>query len=108
MSAVVVADGEQTPLYYFSINEDALHNNPWHEGTVYLLDQESFHRQPDHEWRGLQVKVNQWASLHAVRPLASLAVAPGDFPFLTQVNGHHQPTVAARAAAHPEGFPWRD
>jgi hypothetical protein len=107
-SAMVVADGVQTSLYYFSINEDALHANPWQPGTVYVLPRRGFERQPDYEWQGLQVEVNHWASLDSVRPLASLAVTPGDFPFVSQVNGHHQPTVAARAAANPHAFPWRD
>jgi hypothetical protein len=108
MSAVVVINGVETPMYYFSINQEALSGTPWHAGTIYVLPQKGFNRQPDDEWQGLHVKANQWASLDAVRPMASLSVRPEDFPFLGQVNGHDQPTVSARAAANPDAFPWRD
>jgi hypothetical protein len=39
--------------------------------------------------------------------LAVLRVEPDDFPFLEMVNGHDEGIVTARAAADPEGFPWR-
>lgn len=108
MSAVVVVNGVETPLYYFSINQDALRGSPWHTGTVYVLPRKTFERQPDDEWQGLQVKVNQWASLDAVPPLASLSVKPEDFPFLGEVHGHDHSTVSGRAAADPDAFPWRE
>jgi hypothetical protein len=108
MSAIVVDTGVQTPLYYFSINYDALLGEPWRAGTVYLLRRSGFVRQPDETWQGVVVRTNQWASLDPVRPLASMAVTPSDFPFLSAVHGHDQPTVAARAARDPGAFPWHD
>jgi hypothetical protein len=108
MSAVVVEAGAQTPLYYFSINSDALLGEPWQAGSVYLLPRGGFVRQPDETWQGVVVRSNQWASLDPVRPLASMAVTPSDFPFLSTVHGHHQATVAARVVRDPGAFPWRD
>jgi hypothetical protein len=108
MSVVVGEAGHETPMYYFSVNRDALLRAPWHPGAVYVLPRTTFVRQPDTAREGVPVRSNQWASRAAVRPLASLPVAPVDFPFLHRVNGHDQPTVAARAAQDPDGFPWRD
>jgi hypothetical protein len=108
MSVVVGPDGAGTPLYYFSVNKDALARGAWHAGTVYVLPRASFERRPDTAREGGPVRSNEWASLDAVRPLAALPVSPADFPFLHEVNGHDQPTVAARAARDPDAFPWRD
>jgi hypothetical protein len=108
MSVVVGQEGSERSLYYFSVNEDALVRGAWHPGTVYVLPAGGFERQPDTAHEGVPVRSNQWASAEPVRPLAALPVTPSDFPFLADVNGHDQPTVAARAARDPDAFPWRD
>lgn len=77
-------DGVEVPVYNFSINRDELDKRPYRSGALYLLPRESFVR--------LEllpgVLSNEWASEQPVRPLAKLAVAPKDFPFLDQIGGH--------------------
>lgn len=94
--------------YYFSVNREALAATPWHAGTVYVLPRDSFEAQPEDDWRGSRLASTQWASPVAVKPIARLAVTPGDFPFLDQVRGHDQDVVAVRAARDPDAFPWLD
>ena len=101
------ASGGYEYLYYFSVDRDALPHHPWRNGMIYILSRESFERQEPMEWMGMQVEVMQWASPVAVRPIARLAVAPEDFPFLHQVEGHDPAIVAERAKRDPYGFPWR-
>jgi hypothetical protein len=108
MSVVVEVEGATPSYYYFSINDDALAGGAWRPGTVYILPRRGFVRQEDDYSYGVRIRSNQWASPEAIRPLASLAVTPDDFPFLGQVNGHDQATVARRAAQDPQAFPWRD
>lgn len=98
---------ERRAVYYFSVNRDALAKNPWRPGTVYLLPSEGFVRQSDLYVDGSRIRMNQWARSHAVRPFASLAVQPQDFPFLTDVQAHDPAVVSERAARDPLGFPWR-
>ena len=106
---VVDAEGRRLgDYYYFSVDADALAAGPWRDGTVYVLPRDTFEQQAEEDWDGLRVQATQWASPVAVRPLARLAVRPADFPFLGQVQGHDVATIAARAAADPEAFPWRD
>jgi hypothetical protein len=97
-----------TPYYLFSINGDALDQNPWRNGTIYILPRATFRQQPNGEARGRQVQIAQWASPEAVKPLAKLAVGPEDFPFLSRVYAHDPKVIRQRAAADPEGFPWPD
>jgi hypothetical protein len=106
---VVGADGSRSgPLYYFSINADALARRPWRRGTVYLLPRHTFEQEAPVPARGAQLESAQWASLVPVRPLAQLPVEPGDFPFLGQLHGHDAQVVQERAARDPDGFPWLD
>ncbi len=96
------------PYYLFSINGDALPHAPWRNGTIYILPGETFERQPHVRLRGVEVDSAQWASLVPVRPLARLAVAPEDFPFLAQIHPHDPAVIRERALADPDGFPWVD
>jgi hypothetical protein len=94
--------------YYFSVNADALdRGRGFGPGVVYLLPRATFEQQADDDHEGAVIGSRQWASLVPVRPLGRLAVTPDDFPFLADVNGHDVETVIARAAADPDGFPWR-
>jgi len=94
------------PHYFFSINADALPHNPWREGIVSLLAGNSFEQQPGARYRGMEIEIPQRASLTPVRPLAKLAVSPGDFPFLSQIQAHDPAVLRERTRANPEGFPW--
>jgi hypothetical protein len=106
---VVGADGARSePYYFFSINGDALPHQPWRQGTIYLLPRVTFEQQALLEKDGEQFEVAQWASLVPVRPLARLAVAPEDFPFLSRIYPHDPALLRERAARNPEGFPWMD
>ena len=62
--------------------------------------------QPPLQRRGATIDVAQWASREAVRPLASIAVEPADFPFLERVRSHDPQVISERAARNPDGFPW--
>jgi hypothetical protein len=94
--------------YYFSVNADALvDRRGFRSGFVYVLPRATFARQSDDEHDGAVLVSRQWASPEPVRPLARVAVSPDDFPFLSEVRGHDYEAVAARAAADPDGFPWR-
>jgi hypothetical protein len=105
---VLEPEGRSGPRYFFSINRDAPPHHPWRDGTVYLLPRDSFEPQPLQEYRGAAIEIAQWASLVPVRPLAKLAVGPGDFPFLDQIRSHDWAVTRDRARADPEGFPWLD
>jgi hypothetical protein len=105
---VAEPSGRSGPYYFFSVNRDALPYNPWRSGMIYLLPRHSFEPQPLQQYRGAMVEIAQWASRVPVKPLAKLAVAPEDFPFLGQIRPHDPAVIQARAAADPEGFPWLD
>ncbi len=105
---IIEAEAKSEPYYFFSINSDALLNNPWREGTVSLLPGETFEPQPRQHYRGLEIESAQWASPVPVKPLAHLVVRPEDFPFLAQMRFHAPNLISERAAANPEGFPWTE
>lgn len=101
---------DRTPesYYYFSIDEEALPQHPWCSGMVYLLPKNTFEQQEAIELAGAQIEISQWASPVSVKPIAKIAVSPGDFPFLNKVNGHDPVVVSERASLNPNNFPWRD
>ena len=103
---IVEQTGKSEPYYFFSINEDAFVNNPWREGTIYLLPGDSFTQQPRQSYRGHEIEIAQWASPVPVKPLAKLRVTPEDFPFLSQVLSHDPTILSGRASADPDAFPW--
>jgi hypothetical protein len=101
----VRADGSVSePYYFFSVNNEALAQQQFGTGTVYLLPPESFEREADYVERGRTVRTAQAASLEPVRPLAKLTVEPADFPL--PIRGHDLATQQARIEADPGGFPW--
>jgi len=77
-------DGEQLPVYNFSINQDQLEEMPVTDGALYLLPRDSFVRLKLTE----DSYANEWVSESPVKPYARLCVQPEDFPFLDQIGGH--------------------
>jgi hypothetical protein len=54
----------------------------------------------------LRVHIAQLASPQAVTPLAKLAIAPEDFPFLAQMRTHDDGRLELYAEAMINGLPW--
>ena len=109
VNACIHLDDDQVETryyYYFSINQDAMTSQPWVTGNVYVLSRETFQPEAEDTWLGRPCMPTQWASHVPVRPMATLAVTPGDFPFLKQVRSHDQQAVSDRAAQDPDNFPW--
>jgi hypothetical protein len=100
----LVAGWGRYPLFV----AQALKQQPWRPGTVYLLPAGTFELQPRMRVGDVLVQPAQWASPLPVTPVAKLAVQPEDFPFLDQIRGHDDERVWTRAAADPDGFPWHD
>jgi hypothetical protein len=96
------------PHYYFSISNTALPHRPYARGMIYFLPAGKFEAMPPQMVGTTRIHIAQHASLSPVRPLARIAVAPEDFPFLDQMRGHDDETVWRRAKADPDGFPWLD
>jgi hypothetical protein len=96
------------PYYYFSITEAALPKEPWRTGYVYFLPAETFVAQPTATYAGRAARIPQLASPVPVTPFARLQVAPGDFPFLTQIRGHDDDRLAEYAQAVMAAGPWPD
>lgn len=78
------AASESLAVYQFSLNRQTFDLSPWRQGTLYLLPRATFRRLE----LAPGILSNEWASEVAVTPLARLAVAPEDFPFLSQVQLH--------------------
>ena len=78
------AQGEALPLYNFSVDLEQLPDRPFCDGAMYILPRATFQQLP--LWG--DVLSNEWASEQAVKPLAKLRLAPADFPFLEQIQGH--------------------
>lgn len=94
------------PFYFFSISRPALEARAFRPGMLYLLPRDSFEQMPPLNVGGRRAHVPQWASLEPVTPLARIAVAPEDFPFLAEIRGHDDAFILERAQADPDGFPW--
>jgi hypothetical protein len=105
---IVEPTGLSDPYYYFSIDDDDLPGSPWRDGTVYVLSDETFERQPRQRYRGFEIEIAQMASFASGRIVTKLAVRPDDFPFLGQVRRHDPVVTRARARANPDRFPWID
>jgi hypothetical protein len=97
-----------TPHYYFSISRDALQEQPWRSGYVYLLPADSFIEQPAGVYGRNAARVPQLASPVPVAPFARLRVSPGDFPYLAQIRGHEDERLAEYAQAVMAAAPWPD
>lgn len=110
-AAIEAVDSEaqtSAPFYIFSISRAALAQRPWRTGVAYLLPRASFVAQPPAIFGALEIRPAQLASLAPVVPLARLAVAPEDFPFLAQIRGHDDARLHEYATAMDSGAPWPD
>ncbi len=94
------------PLYFFSINDDALKCRPWSQGAVYMLPKEHFEQEPPQRHQGIEVVFPHWIGKVETVPVAKLIVGPDDFPFLKNVRGHNQERLLKRMSEDPDGFPW--
>jgi len=72
-------------FYFFSVNEQMMAEGTWTEGMIYILPGKTFELTDRRV-----VRFDEWASREAVKPIAKLAVEPGDFPFLSHVAGHRE------------------
>lgn len=94
------------PLYVFSISRPALRQQPWRNGTVYLLPRDTFVNQPSLQFGDFEVRLPQLASLVPVKPFAQLEVTPEDFPFLKDVRGIDDDRLPEYGQAMQAGLPW--
>ena len=103
---VDAAGQAEPPRYVFGISGDALRQQPWRAGTVYLLPGATFVNQPALRFGPYAVRVPQLASLAPVAPLARLAVTPADFPFLNDIRGIDDARLPEYGQAMQTGAPW--
>lgn len=101
------AQGRPGPaLYVFSVSREALAQQPWVRGAVYLLPRDSFVAQEPFVFGDQRIYAAQLASKQAVTPLAYLPVGAEDFPFLAQMRGHDDKRLPEYAAAMNNAQPW--
>jgi hypothetical protein len=96
------------PCYYFSVGREALQQQPWRSGYLYLLPADTFVEQAPGVYAGHGARIPQLASPVPVAPFARLRVAPGDFPFFAQIRGHDDDRLAEYAQAVMTAAPWPD
>ena len=94
------------PLYFFSITHSALIQEPWCEGTVYILPRDNFEQEQAQQTLGANIIFPHWIGSQPTKPVAKLHVQPQDFPFLAKVHGHNDEKLVQLATADPDGFPW--
>jgi hypothetical protein len=94
------------PRYVFGISQQALQQQPWRTGMIYLLPGDTFINQPSLHFGAYEVRVPQLASLAPVTPFARLEVAPGDFPFLADIRGIDDARLPEYGQAMQAGGPW--
>jgi hypothetical protein len=76
--------GNVEELYFFTMDARNAGNNPWTHGMLYILPNETFKQ----TFLPNGMPLPEWVSHVPVKPLAKLAVAPDDFPFLALVGYH--------------------
>jgi hypothetical protein len=91
-----------------AFSQRALAQQPYHNGTLYLLPRTTFVRQPPMQVGAWRIHSTHLASVVAVTPLAKLAITPQDFPFLTQMRTHDDDRLEEYAVAMQQGLPWPD
>ncbi|OCA84537.1 hypothetical protein A8F94_15755 [Bacillus sp. FJAT-27225] len=69
--------------YFFSLNAQTHASNPWTSGAVYFFPDETFEPASTS-----QVHFDEWISKTPVKPLLSIHIEPGDFPFINKISTH--------------------
>jgi hypothetical protein len=93
--------GTQRRQYWFSVNAVFPDEDLLADGWLYVLPRDGFQQEPARLWYS-----GQWVNLQPVRPLARIAVAPSDFPFVDRIVRHEPGETMIRtmwrvAAARP-------
>jgi hypothetical protein len=100
------ANGSQDQAYYFfSISSQAIGQQPYRDGMVYLLPRDTFAQEPPITLDSYRIYTAQYATLVAVQPLAKIAIAPQDFPFLSQMRVHDDARLEEYATAMTQRLP---
>lgn len=92
-------------FYFFSVSRQALGEQPYHEGMVYLLPRDTFVQEPPLILDAYRIYTAQYASTSTVKPVAKLAIEPQDFPFLPQMRGHDDARLEEYATAMTQRLP---
>ncbi|KRF43766.1 hypothetical protein [Paenibacillus sp. Soil787] len=69
--------------YFFSLTQNTMNKNPWTNGIVYFLPQESFE-----STNSSIVSFDEWISRTPVKPITKITVEPQDFYFIDKVSWH--------------------
>jgi hypothetical protein len=69
--------------HFYSLTSKTLTNNPWTNGTVYIIQEKTF----ENSSKGI-IQFDEWTSKQSVIPIARIDVAPTDFYFLNKVACH--------------------
>ena len=85
------ASGRNRRFYLLAIGIDSDRENPWSDGTVYILPRDTFVKV--HEW--------DWVSKVPVQPLARLPVCRKDIPFAVWRKEWRQPQLSMRETDFP-------
>lgn len=83
-NGAVSAGGRGKVYHFYSLTKATKLNDPWTNGTVYLLPPSQFKLS---ESSG-GVSFDEWTNELPVDPIAKLPVGPDDFPFLDKVGTH--------------------
>ena len=75
--------GTRRRLYWFSVYASFADEDLLADGWLYVLPRHGFRQEPAFLWYS-----GQWVSSRPVKPLARIAVAPSDFPFVDRIARH--------------------
>ena len=93
-------------MCFFSITHSALLQEPWCEGTIYILPRQSFEQEASQQVQGMEIISPHWISTLPAKPIAKLQIGPQDYPFLAQIHGHNDEKLVQLATANSSGYPW--
>jgi hypothetical protein len=105
LRARVSADQLSDPLYFFSVTQSALLQEPWCEGAIYILPRQNFIQEAPQQVQGVEIVFPHWISTLPAKPVAKIMVGPTDFPFLAQIHGHNDEKLVELYTSNPEVFP---
>lgn len=106
LQARIDPDTLTDPMYFFSITQSVRLQAPYCNGTIYILNRDSFYQEPPQTAQGMEIIFPHWISHEPAVSVMRLEVTPDDFPFLQQIHGHDDAKLVALARENPEGFPW--